>query len=65
VAVVQKIIVQHGGQVQARNRPEGGLRYCYVTAAAKGSGSSRIKEGQHLILKHEAAMNTMQVTREW
>jgi len=25
--VVQKIIVQHGGQVEARNRPEGGAEF--------------------------------------
>jgi len=27
LAVVQKIIVQHGGQVEARNRPEGGAAF--------------------------------------
>ena len=27
LAVVQKIIVQHGGQVEARNRPEGGASF--------------------------------------
>jgi signal transduction histidine kinase len=27
LAVVQKIIVQHGGQVEARNRPEGGAEF--------------------------------------
>jgi len=49
LAVVQKIIVQHGGQVQARESPgRRGCIYCYVTAATKDTGSSRIKEGQHL-----------------
>ena len=27
LAVVQKIVVQHGGQVRARNRPEGGAAF--------------------------------------
>jgi signal transduction histidine kinase len=27
LAVVQKIIVQHGGQVEARNRPDGGAAF--------------------------------------
>jgi signal transduction histidine kinase len=27
LAVVQKIIVQHGGHVEARNRPEGGAAF--------------------------------------
>ncbi|MGC2231904.1 MAG: ATP-binding protein, partial [Candidatus Acidiferrum sp.] len=27
LAVVQKIIVQHGGKVEARNRPEGGAAF--------------------------------------
>ena len=27
LAVVQKIIVQHGGQVEVRNRPEGGAEF--------------------------------------
>jgi signal transduction histidine kinase len=27
LAVVQKIIVQHGGTIEARNRPEGGAEF--------------------------------------
>ena len=27
LAVVQKVIVQHGGQVEVRNRPEGGAEF--------------------------------------
>ena len=27
MAVVQKIVVQHGGHVKARNRPEGGAAF--------------------------------------
>jgi len=33
LAVVQKIIVQHGGQVEARNRPEGGAAFILTLPA--------------------------------
>jgi PAS domain S-box-containing protein len=33
LAVVQKIIVQHGGQVEARNRPEGGTAFIVTLPA--------------------------------
>jgi signal transduction histidine kinase len=35
LAVVQKIIVQHGGQVEARNRPEGGAAFILTLPACR------------------------------
>jgi two-component system, NtrC family, sensor histidine kinase HydH len=35
LAVVQKIIVQHGGQVEARNRPEGGAAFILTLPACQ------------------------------
>lgn len=35
LAVVQKIIVQHGGQVEVRNRPEGGAAFIVTLPAAR------------------------------
>jgi nitrogen-specific signal transduction histidine kinase len=37
LAVVQKIIVQHGGQVEARNRPEGGAAFILTLPEWRGS----------------------------
>jgi nitrogen-specific signal transduction histidine kinase len=50
---VQKIIVQHGGQVQAK-RPEAALRFIITLPLPRRVLRRRIKEGQHL--KSEASI---------
>jgi PAS domain S-box-containing protein len=48
LAVVQKIIVQHGGQVEARNRAEGGAAFI-VTLPACGSVAEAVESKQESV----------------
>jgi K+-sensing histidine kinase KdpD len=38
--VVQKIIVQHGGQVEARNRAEGGAAFMVTLPVSRGAAKA-------------------------
>ena len=40
LAVVQKIIVQHGGQVEARNRTEGGAAFMVTLPVSAGAAKA-------------------------
>jgi two-component system, NtrC family, nitrogen regulation sensor histidine kinase GlnL len=46
LAVVQKVIVQHGGQVEARNRAEGGAAFIVTLPESRGSREGvELKQG--------------------
>jgi len=47
------------------DRPEAGPHLLLHYRCREGTGSSRIREGRHLILKSEVAGTGMQVTGNW
>ena len=49
LAVVQKIIVQHGGQVEARNRPGGGAAFIVTLPEWRSGGVEAVESNKDVI----------------